>query len=221
MPSESFLRKHNRASLTIHSSHLINEGDKLIVEGFDLLPLLLLHSRNLWINLDPKRLQQVWVDSDCMDAPPFPKAAKAFIVHTDNTSDIATQTSSAETFWPIASAMTIPTTKTLAAECFVSVMAAALVASCSGLAVGPCTLTAKFLILCNSGTKAHWPKTVAKRRSPVALPATQVCSGVSPAMLKEAEGGGHIAARMEPTARNIIPSPIKGFRGAALPAHDG
>ena len=45
-------------------SYLVDEGGKFVVEGFDLVLLLLPHSLHVGVNLQVKRYQEVLVDRD-------------------------------------------------------------------------------------------------------------------------------------------------------------
>lgn len=53
---------------TLLASHLIYEGGELVVEGLDLLLLLLSNPLERWINLQVEGCQETLVDSDFMDA---------------------------------------------------------------------------------------------------------------------------------------------------------
>ena len=51
------------------ASHLVDEGGELVVEGLDLLPLLLPYPLEGWIDLQVEGGQETLVDSDLLDAP--------------------------------------------------------------------------------------------------------------------------------------------------------
>lgn len=56
-------------------SHLVNEGGKFVVEGFDLFLLLLSDPLDAGVNLQVERFQKALVDGDFVDAPSWESRA--------------------------------------------------------------------------------------------------------------------------------------------------
>lgn len=167
----------HQSRLTIQS-HLIDEAGKLVIEAFDLLSLLHLHSRDLWINLYAKGPQEVCIDPDRLDPPAVTKTANGLVAQTPtnraatNNASAAihttTQTRAAKANCPIASATNA--TKTSAAEAtisvattsFAAVASKALAADSSSCAIGPCTSTTEASRPANASTITYMPKTIAQ-----------------------------------------------------------
>lgn len=56
-------------------SHLVNEGGKFVVEGFDLFLLLFPDPLDVGVNLQVERFQKALIDGDFMDAPSWESRA--------------------------------------------------------------------------------------------------------------------------------------------------
>lgn len=85
--------------VVVSSSHLVNEGGKLVVKGLDLLLLLALHLLNLRVNVNMDRPQKSWVNLHRLDASREPRATshratKAAYSSTNYTSSNAAKSSS-------------------------------------------------------------------------------------------------------------------------------
>lgn len=60
-----------------NTSYLVNEGRKFVVEGFDLVLLLLTHSLHVGVNLQVKRCQEVLVDCDPLNTSRAASSSKS------------------------------------------------------------------------------------------------------------------------------------------------